>query len=135
MAGGRRRGPQQALQKDLARTTHALAGAAVAVGPSFVPDEEVQVKRVVVAVAEENDNIVIEWSLIVAKQTPVTAGHRDESDRIVKSGFATLHAPAYVDFTTTIRLQRGDTLGLVLENISGVQGNEAVSLVVLFKEM
>ena len=113
----------------------ALAVGGAAVSASFTPDEEVQVKRVIVALGLETGSLV-EWTLILAKQGSLSVGMRDEPERVVKTGYVNAgDRQVYVDFVTTIRMQRGDVLGIVVENIAGATTDVHTSLLTLFREM
>ena len=133
-ARGRRGARRQSLQKHLDREANAVAAAGTVVAGTFAPDEEVIVKRVIVAVLEEGSGLM-EWTLTVHRQGSATVADRDKAEAVVKTGYASLGDKAYVDFTTSIRLNRSDELGLVLENVGSSASVTDTALVVLYREM
>ena len=133
--GGRRRGGRRAsLDKFMERSSVGLAAGAAAVIGTFTVTESKLVKRVVAACADLNA-LLHEASLVVVRQDSVAIGDRDDEDNIVKTAyFGPAGSHLYWDFTTSIRLNRGDSLGLIVENISGATGDEEAVLLVLFRD-
>ena len=132
--GGRRRQPRQSLQKDLDRGTSTIAAGATAVPMSFVPDQEILVKRIIVAGANEG-NFLYEWTLAIHRAGSLVVADRDVSRAVVKTGYH--HGDdLYVDFTTSIRLNKGDALGVILENVDTSQALVwKGALIVLYREV
>ena len=132
----RTRGPRQSLQKELNRSDALSVGASsAAVGATYDPDQEVQVKRVV-ASAQSRSSSNLEWSLVIHRGDPVVAGDRDDKDKMVKTGyFGVAENSIYLDFVTTIRMRKGDQMALVFEELGGTAETVDNALVVLFREM
>ena len=86
-------------------------------------DREVQVKRVVASWAARTPT-TFEWSIVVTRQVAIAATDRDDEDKVVKTGYAEgQNCDVYQDFITTIRLRKGDTIGLIVENRTGAVFN------------
>ena len=115
----RRQGRFPPLQKSLDRESISLAVGAVSVGADFAPDESVLVKRVVLDVGVETSTL-IEWTLSIHRQGSVVSGDRDVQETVVKTGYTgAVGESMYVDFVTSLRLNRADTMSLIVENVAG----------------
>ena len=122
------------LQKALDREeAAALAVGGASVGADFVPDESVLVKRVILSLATETITM-IEWTLAIHRQGGVVAADRDVQEAVVKTGLYAGRESMYVDFKTSIRMNRADQMSLIVENKAGATADVHTSLLVLFRE-
>ena len=133
MAGRRRGGRRQPLQKALGRFTSNLTAGNTQVVGAFSVDDVHLVKRFQVSFVELAGT-VMELSLILSKQEAVDVSDRDVAVKVIKTGYASVNAPLNWDFTTSVHMDPVDEIAIVLENVGTVTDTGDGSLLALFRE-